>query len=56
MHVDDQCCELVDRDLVMPEIAVDDLRDLMGIDPPSPIASPRPLRGCEMGKDTDQPE
>jgi hypothetical protein len=33
MHLDDQSCELVDRDLVMPHIAADDLRDLIRIDP-----------------------
>ena len=33
MHLDDQSCKLVDRDLVMPHIAADDLRDLIRIDP-----------------------
>ena len=33
MHLHDQSCELVGRDLVMPYIATDDLRDPIGIDP-----------------------
>jgi hypothetical protein len=37
MHLDDQSCELVDRDLVMPHIAADDLRDLMEIDSRRPV-------------------
>ena len=33
MHLDNQSRELVGRDLVMPHIAADDLRHLIGIDP-----------------------
>jgi hypothetical protein len=32
VHFDDQCCELVGRDLVMSHISADDLGDLMWID------------------------
>jgi len=33
MHLDNQPCELVGRDLVMPHIAADDVRDVIKIDP-----------------------
>jgi len=33
MHLDDQPCELVGRDPVMPHIAADDVRDVIKIDP-----------------------
>jgi len=33
MHLHDQSCELVGRDLVMPYIAADDFRELIEIDP-----------------------
>jgi hypothetical protein len=33
MHLDDQSCELVGPDLVMPHVATDDVRDLIEIDP-----------------------
>jgi hypothetical protein len=33
MHLDNQSCELVGPDLVVPHVADDDARDQIGIDP-----------------------
>jgi hypothetical protein len=33
MYFDDQSYELVERDLVMPHVAADDVRDTIEIDP-----------------------